>query len=496
MPETKIEGIGVPRTLGVIAGGVSVCLLAPQDRVAALRRVDVFADLPEEQVKWFADNTEERRLVAGEVLFHKGQSANWMAITLEGEMHAYRDDNQHDQYVYIIRAGDPTSEVSGMLPFSRMTEFRASVRAVTDMRVLLFPVRLFPELLQRMPIMVQRLVGIMMDRVRETTKADQQRDKLMALGKLSAGLAHELNNPATAARRAADELLTTLEELRVADLRLCCHNLSTEQSAAIASFENNAIAHTSPIILSSALAQSDREDELIEWLETRGINDGWRQAPILVEAGIDTASLEQLATQVDADALNDVLTRITAQLMTARLASDIRTSAGRISELVGAIKEYTYMDQASVQIVDLHRGLENTLLILKHKLRAKHITLTRELAADLPTITAKGSELNQVWTNLIDNAVDAMSDGGTLKIRTKREPSDVLIEIRDNGAGIPENVRGHLFEPFFTTKPVGEGTGLGLDTVARIVLQHHGNIRVESKPGDTCFQVRLPLGTS
>ncbi len=492
MPEPKIEGIGVPRAIG--EGAVSVCTLAPKDRVAALRRISVFADLPEEQLRWFADQVEERRLTSGEVLFHKGTPADWMTISLEGEMNAYRDDNAHDEYVYLIRAGDPGSEVTGMLPFSRMTEFRATVRAVTDVRVLLFPVRLFPELSQRLPVLVQRLVGIMTDRVRETTKADQQHDKLMALGKLSAGLAHELNNPAAAARRAADELLSTLEELRAADLRLCRHDLSAEQSSAIASFENQAIAHTPPTIPRSALEQSDREDELTEWLDARGINDSWKQAPTLVEAGIDPNRLEHLSTQMDAAALGDVLTRVTAQLMTAKLASDIRISTGRISELVGAIKEYTYMDQGTVQEVDLHKGLANTLLILKHKLRTKNITVTRAFAADLPSITAKGSELNQVWTNLIDNAVDAMPDGGTLKIRTKREPTDALIEIRDNGAGIPDHVRSRIFEPFFTTKAVGEGTGLGLDTVARIIRQHHGNIRVESKPGDTCFQVRLPIG--
>jgi signal transduction histidine kinase len=229
-------------------------------------------------------------------------------------------------------------------------------------------------------------------------------------------------------------------------------------------------------------------------LEAQGIEDGWKHAPTLVEAGIDPDRLERLLMQVGADALGAVLTRIAAQLMTARLASDIRSSTSRISELVGAIKEYTYMDQATVQEVDLHRGLESTLLILKHKLRAKHITVERDFAADLPTVTAKGSDLNQVWTNLIDNAVDAMTERGTLKIRTKREPMDVMIEIRDNGAGIPEHLRTRIFEPFFTTKSVGEGTGLGLDTVARIVRQHRGNIRVESKPGDTCFQVRLPLG--
>jgi signal transduction histidine kinase len=334
----------------------------------------------------------------------------------------------------------------------------------------------------------------MSDRVREITKTDQQRDKLMALGKLSAGLAHELNNPAAAARRATDELIATLAELRAADLQLCQHDLSDEQSAAIANFENQAIAHAAQATPLSALEQSDRADAVTEWLEAQGIDDGWKHAPTLVEAGIDPDRLERLLMQVGADALGAVLTRIAAQLMTARLASDIRSSTSRISELVGAIKEYTYMDQATVQEVDLHRGLENTLLILKHKLRAKHITVERDFAADLPTVTAKGSDLNQVWTNLIDNAVDAMTERGTLKIRTKREPMDVMIEIRDNGAGIPEHLRTRIFEPFFTTKSVGEGTGLGLDTVARIVRQHRGNIRVESKPGDTCFQVRLPLG--
>lgn len=198
--------------------------------------------------------------------------------------------------------------------------------------------------------------------------------------------------------------------------------------------------------------------------------------------------------RVGDDAFADVLARIGAQLSTAKLAGDIKISTGRISELVGAIKEYSYMDQAAVQEVDLHKGLENTLLILKHTLKSKNVTVVREYAEDVARVIAYGSELNQVWTNLIDNAVDAMpKSGGKLKVRTKLEPTDVLIEIRDNGAGIPEDVQAHIFEPFFTTKGVGEGTGLGLDAVARIVRKHRGNIRVESKPGDTCFQVRLPF---
>ncbi|MGH9943657.1 MAG: sensor histidine kinase, partial [Pyrinomonadaceae bacterium] len=196
--------------------------------------------------------------------------------------------------------------------------------------------------------------------------------------------------------------------------------------------------------------------------------------------------------------LADVLARVAAQLATARLVGDIRASASRISELVGAIKEYSYMDQAPVQEVDLHRGLENTLLILKHKLKGKSINVVRNYASDLPRVTAHGSELNQVWTNLIDNAADAMSEGGRLVVKTRREPSDVLVEIRDDGpSGIPPELQARIFEPFFTTKQVGEGTGLGLDAVARIIRKHHGHVRVQSKPGDTCFQVRLPFdGTS
>ncbi|MBA3440970.1 MAG: cyclic nucleotide-binding domain-containing protein [Pyrinomonadaceae bacterium] len=463
------------------------------ERVQALRGVRVFADLPEDQLRWFAENAEERRLEAGDILFSKGDPPEWMVVYLEGEVHARRDESTLEGFVYMARAGDPATEVTGMLPFSRMTEFGATGRAITRTRLLAFPVRLFPEMLQRMPVLAERLVGLMSDRVREVTKADQQRDKLIALGKLSAGLAHELNNPAAAAGRAADELLETLEELRAADLRLCRHNLTPEQRAFIAEFEHEAIARhaTAPSI--SALAQSDHEDELITWLDEQGIEDGWKMAPTLVEAGVDGKGLERALKQTGSEALADVLTRFAAQLSTAKLVSDIKTSTGRIAELVGAIKEYTYMDQSPVQEVDVHKGLDNTLLILKYKLKNKGINVVREYAENLPRITAYGSELNQVWTNLIDNAVDAMTKGGELKIHTKREPTDLLVEIRDNGAGIPPEVQTRIFEPFYTTKPVGEGTGLGLDAVLRIVRKHHGNIRVESRPGDTCFQVRLPF---
>ncbi len=479
-----------------VLGGIEAIVpttSSPADRVEALRRVHVFADLSEEQLRWFADNAEDRRFTAGDIMFRKGDKAEAMVVYLEGEVHAYWDERDHD-IVYIGRAGDRSTEVSGMLPFSRMTEFQVTGYAVTDVRLLWFPVRFFPEMMQRMPVLVERLVGIMSDRVRESTTLDQQQDKLMALGKLSAGLAHELNNPAAGATRAANDLIETLKELRSADMRLCSHDLSASQQESIDAFESKAIDHTATAKQLNSLDQSDREDEISEWLESHGIEEAWKFSANLVEAGMDSTALEQLLGEIPATATVDVLARVNCQLAAAKLASEIKTATTRISELVGAIKEYSYMDQASVQEVDIHKGLDNTLLILKYKLKKKDISVTRDYAESLPLIKAYGSELNQVWTNLIVNAVDAMSKGGTLKVRTKREPTDIMVEIRDNGAGIPAEARTRIFEPFFTTKPVGEGTGLGLDTVARIVRKHRGNVRFESKPGDTCFQVRLPLG--
>ena len=466
---------------------------SPEEIVEALRHVAVFADLPEDQLQWFARNVEERHLVPGEILFRKGAPADVLAIYLEGEVRAYLNDQTHDGAVYMARAGDPKTEVSGMLPFSRMTEWSATGYVLSNMRVLLFPVSLFPEMMQRMPVLVQRLVGLMSDRVREVTAADQQRDKLIALGKLSAGLAHELNNPAAGATRAANDLIAVLAELRAADLRLCGHDLTPEQHASIRAFESAAIEHTVTAQQMNSLEQSDLEDLLVTWLEEHGIEDPWKLSNNLVEAGIDASALERMLGEVETSAIADVLARVNSQLAAAKLAREIKTGTARISELVAAIKEYSYMDQASVQIVDVHKGLESTLLILKYKLKKKNILLTRDYAKDLPHIKAYGSELNQVWTNLIVNAIEAMSEGGKLKVRTKKEPIDILVEIRDNGSGIPENVKTRIFEPFFTTKPVGEGTGLGLDTVARIVRRHRGNISFESKPGDTCFQVRLPI---
>lgn len=494
LPDKLIEGVGVPvPAADVVMPAASKCDFSATAGVETLRRISAFADLPSEQLEWFIENAEEQKFHAGELVFKKGDPPDWMVIYLEGEVQARWDEHNLDDFVYIARAGDPATEISGKLPFSRMKETEINGRAVIDTRILRFPSRLFPELVTRMPALAERLVWIMLDRTRETIQIDERRDKLMALGKLSAGLAHELNNPASAARRTSDDLVRILEELRLADLNLCRHELTREQRELLADFELAAISRDAPETV-GALELNDREDLITDWLEAHEITESWELAPVLAEANVTPDKLAQLSQKLPSAALKDVLTRMVLQISAAGYAKEIKMSATRISELVGAIKQYSYMDQASVQQIDLHQGIDNTLLILKYKLKKKDVEVVRDYAENLPSITAHGSLLNQVWTNLIDNAIDAMPEsGGRLRIKTRLEPEDILVEIRDNGKGISPDDQPHIFEPFYTTKGVNEGTGLGLDAVSRIVRKHRGNIRFTTKPGDTCFEIRLPF---
>ena len=450
-----------------------------------LLRIPTFADLPEEQISWFLSQAQEIHLKAGDIYARQGDPADAMFVILEGQFQ-WRGELGGETVVLASKLGD----VTGVLPFSRMKQFTVTGRAITDGRILRFPASLFPDLIQRMPELARRLVGVMSDRIREITRIEQQRDRLAALGKLSAGLAHELNNPASAAKRATSQLRDVLKRIKDASHELGRRELTTAQKAEIEKLESSFTQRDEPP--PDALTISDLEGQIDSLLRSHGQNDLWQLAAELAQRGIKAEALEALFGTLDADTARAALVRIAASVEVANLLKEIESSTSRISDLVGAIKEYTFMDQAPVQNVDVVKSLETTLTILNHKLK-RGIVVQREYQRVPLLVNSFGSELNQVWTNLIDNAIDAMGGKGELRVRTYREDSCVVVEIADNGPGISPEISAHIFEPFFTTKGVGEGTGLGLDTVQRIVKKHRGNVQVSSKPGDTRFQVWLPL---
>ena len=453
-----------------------------------LLKVPVFADLPDDQIAWFLSHSEDVRLAAGETYVRQGDPADWMFVILEGQLQ-WRGEFGGETVVLSGKPGD----VTGVLPFSRMKQFVVTGRAMTEGRILRFPSSLFPELIQKMPELTKRLVGLLSDRIRETTRIEQQRDRLASLGKLSAGLAHELNNPAAAAKRAAEQLRTILKKIRDASHELGKRDLTPAQKSEIEKME--ASFTRDDVVPPDALTISDLEDQIDSLFRSHGQDDLWMLAAALARRNIRPEVLESLFENLGPETARAALVRIAASVEVANLLHEIESSTSRISDLVRAIKEYTYMDQGAVQNVDIVKSLENTLTILNHKLK-QGVAVQRDYQKIPLLVNSFGSELNQVWTNIIDNAIDAMHGKGELTVRTYRDDGCVVVEIGDNGPGIAPDVQPHIFEPFFTTKRVGEGTGLGLDTVQRIVKKHRGNIQVTSKPGNTCFQVWLPLAES
>jgi signal transduction histidine kinase len=450
-----------------------------------LIRIPTFADLPDEQVEWFLSQSQEQLLKPGDTYIRQGDPAENMFVILEGEFQV-RGEINGETFSFPVKSGD----VTGVLPFSRMKKTPVTGRAVSNGRLLRFPAAQFPQLVQKMPELATRLVGLMSDRIREITRFEQQQDRLASLGKLSAGLAHELNNPASAAKRAAGQLRHMLKKIRDASVELGKRDLSPAQKSEIEKLETSFTQ--SEVVPPDALTMSDLEDQIDSLLRSHGQNDLWMLAAGLARRNIKPEVVESLFANLDAVTARAALVRISASVEIASLLHEIESSTSRISDLVGAIKEYTHMDQAPVQNVDVIKSLENTLTILNHKLK-QGVVVQRDYQPVPLLVNSFGSELNQVWTNIIDNAIDAMHGKGELRVRTYRSGDCVVVEIGDNGPGIPDEVQPHIFEPFFTTKGVGEGTGLGLDTVQRIVKKHRGNIQVSSKPGDTRFQVWLPL---
>lgn len=453
-----------------------------------LKSISVFADLDEPQLQWLAAHFSNERFAPGAMMVEAGTPATYMVAIFEGEMQARRNEMGQEGAIYMAPAG----RVTGKLPFSRMREFPSNVRAVGPTRIGRLQEDCFAEMLAVIPSMGERLVGVLSDRIRETAKVDQNREKLAALGKLSAGLAHELNNPASAAQRAASNLREALKTLAISNRDLAACPMTEEQRARLAEFEDAAASQMDAKPVLDSLAMSDRQEQLIEWFERHRIHNGWEIAPALAESGFDTECLDEVLSLAGEKIAGSALKRVAATFDVEHLLREIESSTNRMTVLVKAVKEYSYMDRMQEQEIDIHRGLDTTLTILGHCLK-NGINVTREYDKSLPKIIANGGELNQIWTNLIDNSICAMKGKGELKIRTARENDVALVEITDNGPGIPAEIQSRIFEPFFTTKGVGEGTGLGLDLTYRIVGRHHGDIRFTSKPGETRFQIRLPL---
>ena len=451
---------------------------------AELRRVEAFLDLPVDQIEWFLSHVQEVSVHAGEAFVRQGDPADWMFIFLEG-LFQWRGEFGGDTVSLPAQAGD----VSGVFPFSRMKRFTVTGRALTDGRLARFPAALFPELIQRMPALTTRLVAMMSDRIREGTRIEQQRDRLISLGKLSAGLAHELNNPASAAKRAAGQMRYTLTKMRSANSGLWRRPLDDSDKARIEEVE--ALLLQSEATPSQGLTLSDLEETLGSILQSYGHADSWELSAALARRNMPPDTLTSLLSHLDPSTARDALARIAASAELSTPLGTIESGTERISNLVRTINEYTNVNQGPVQNVDVARSLETTLGTLVHILQPK-VKVQRAYEPVPLLVNASGTELNQVWANLIENAIDAMQGEGELRVRTFCEDHYVVVEIGDSGPGIPPEIKPYIFDPFFTTKGVGEGTGLGLNTVQTIVRKFGGNIHVSSKPGDTRFQVRLP----
>ena len=468
----------------------------------ALRGVALLADLAEPEIDWLAENAEERHLADGEVISREGEPAEHMSIVLAGELRGRSDKGSASVRTFIARTG----EITGLLPFSRLRLWGATIRAAGPTRVATVESSRFDEMLERIPVLEARLIGLMTDRARETTRAEQQNEKLLALGKLSAGLAHELNNPASAVGRAVAELRERLaalpaltsalirEGVEPAQMDALCRLHATSGQAAEQAAGQGTGQRAAPL---SPLEQSDRESELGDWLEDRQVKDAWRLAPTFVATGMTAEDLERFVSGIPAAVLPAAIPWVESGVALQLLLGEMENAARRISDLVGSIKEYSHMDRELTEKAetDLHRALDSTLTMLGHKARAKNVRVTRDYDPNLPAIQAFAGELNQVWTNLLDNALDAVAPGGQVSVRTRRVDGQVEVVIGDDGPGIPAELLGRIWEPFFTTKPMGQGSGLGLDIARRIVVgRHGGEMRLESHPGDTRFLVTLPIG--
>ena len=466
--------------------------VAPSGLKEELRGGFLFEALSDEQLDWLAAHGTVEEHDAGTEVFHQGDAAEYFYVLLSGEIQLLKRHEGTD--VVMTTASQPGAYAGATRAFvsaSGDQTYAASLRTVSRARLFKLRAEDFTYVLQTWFPMALHLLDGMFLGMSNAEALVGQRDKLIALGALSAGLAHELNNPAAAEVRAADTLRDRLQDGRRALVALA-PGLGRDELERLLDLLGEAVeAARNPPDLST-LEAGDREDALAERLQAAGVDDAWEVAPSLVAAGLDEAWLDRVVDSAG-PAGPAAVRWLGVALDIESLVDEIRNSAGRISELVGAMRDYSHVDKGPFEEVDVHEGLTKTLIMLSHKLK-KGVALVKDYDRSLPKIRARPGELKQVWTNIIANAVDAMGGQGTLTIRTTRDRDCVLVEIGDTGPGVPAELQRRIFEPFFTTKDVGQGTGLGLDISYRIIVQrHHGDIQVKSVPGDTRFQVWLPI---
>ena len=452
-----------------------------------LRQTSLFANLKDDQLDCIQCG-EVIEVPAGGVLVEANAPAEYFFLNLEGEVRISRKYDQQEVLLAINKPG----MFMGEIPLLLDAPWHAMVRVSKPSRFFRVSQANFWRMLSNCPCVAKEIFRTAANRVRNLEGYSHQRQKLVSLGTMAAGLAHELNNPAAAARRAASQLQETVSAIQT----LICELggvLEVEDWERLSSAEQEATRLLNGAAPLDSLTRSDREEVIVRWLEEQGVPEGWKLAASFVNAGLDPDWLSKLTGNLSPDARTVALNWLEARLTLQSLLKLVDQSTGRVADLVKAIKSYTHMDESPMQEIDIHEGLESTLTMLGYKL--KNMQVIRAFDRSLPRIMAYGSELNQVWTNLIDNAIDAAKGSGKICVGTFKEDNQVVVEIVDNGPGIPAEVQARMFEPFFTTKAVGSGTGLGLLISNRIVANRHGGeIEFESKPGETRFKVRLPLG--
>jgi signal transduction histidine kinase len=457
-----------------------------------LRKVIGLSDLPDEHLQWILDNSELHEYEDGDIIIKTGGTAEFMVIVLEGKIDYYADVNGTLVY-YVTFENDATNGgITGLLPHSRLKTYAGSSFAVGHLKTLQLHKEHFAELERLNPDLIQRLIGYMTERARMFATIQLQREKVSALGKLSAGIAHEMNNPASAISRIAAELKKRLKLNYDLTSKLLADNVQPEHIETLRTLAKE--KESMPKSTGSALARMETEDEIMDWLEANGFPQNRQAAETFSEFGFTPHDLDIVCSDVKNDSLVDTLAWLENILISGRLIQDLEEASSRISHLVTAIKSHVHMDQSNdAQRTNILTDIDNTLTLLGYKLRDKNITVKKELNPDMPMVDAYIGELNQVWTNLIDNAIDAMEKDGELTVTSSSNGKDVTIRIIDNGSGIPKEIQSRIFDPFFTTKKVGQGTGIGLDLVKKTIDHHHGEIKVNSVPGRTEFVVCIPI---